>query len=128
MADFRQVAEQLRASTDVIVTLKKLSFRCVERLSPTFGKNEGEIEYSSEIWVRRTGDETMAVRVDWKGHPTNPAHFAGHPAHIHLESFPANQFGAYLIGPVPGVVRYDLRTGLPSTDFQATHGRLRVVP
>ena len=128
MGDFTRIAGFLRTSKDVEGTLRSFGFRCVEELSPKVGKSDGDAEYSSEIWVRREGAEYMAVRIDWRGHPEVPAHYAGHPAHIHLESFPVEQFSAYLIGPARDVVKYDVQTGLPSTDFAATHGRVRVVP
>jgi hypothetical protein len=126
MADFTQIARMFAQSTDVGLALPALGFHCVEELSPRRPKKDAEAEYSSEIWLRLEGSEYLAVRLDWLGHPSDPAHFAGHNAHVHFESFPASAFSQYLIGVVPGMVRYDTRTGLPSTDFAATHGRLRV--
>ena len=127
MPDFAEIARALKDTPDLETSLKALSFRLVEPLSPKLPREgETDADYSSEIWVRRLKEEYQAIRIDWKGHPTVPSHFAGHPAHIHFESFPLTEFGAYLIGPAKGVVRYDTTTGLPSTDFPATHGRVAV--
>jgi hypothetical protein len=129
MADFTEVAEALKGTPDLERSLRALGFRCVEELSPKLPR-EGETsaDYSSEIWVRKLPDEYQAVRIDWQGHPTVPTHFAGHPAHVHFESFPLSEFGNYLIGPAKGVQRFDTTTGKPSADFGATHGKVRVVP
>ena len=129
MADFADIARALENTPDLEHSLRSLGFRLVEQLSPKLPRpGETTADYSSEIWVRKLTDQYQAVRIDWQGHPSVPQHFAGRPAHIHFESFPLTEFSAYLIGPAAGVIRYDIKTGLPSGDFAATHGRVRVVP
>ena len=129
MPDFVPIARALKSCKDVEATVKSLGFRCVEELSPKMPRPGDEAgDYSSEIWVRKHADYYMAIRIDWKGHPTVPSTFAGRPAHLHFETFPLTSFGDYLSGPAEGVKRYDTNTGLESTDFKATHGRVRVIP
>jgi len=129
MPDFVAIARALKDTPDIEAVLKAMGFRLLEPLSQKLPR-EGETcaDYASEIWLRRHPDHYLAVRIDWQGHPGAPAQFHGRPAHFHFESFPVASFDAYLIGPAAGVVRYDTTTGLPSTDFAATHGRIRVLP
>src|SRR5437667_12263842 len=135
MQDFSDVAPFLQTCGDLDVFLKEHGFRQVEALSPKWRRTRecSRLDYSSEIWVRCFGKSYQAVRIDWKGHPTNPPYFHGHGPHFHLEMFPFEDFGLYLEGatrlngsPI-AIRRFDTRTGEDTTDFKATHGPLKPV-
>jgi len=134
MRDFTDIAASLRSCKDVDLLLRRHGFRRVEDLDITIRKNPenpGNWRYSSEIWVRRVGAEYQAVRIDWKGHPTDPRGYAGHTPHIHFEMFPVEDFGMYLQGVTRAdgtnipIAKFDVVTGLPSQDPTRTHGSIK---
>jgi hypothetical protein len=108
MRDFSAIAPHIGGSLRQLDSLlPQHGFFQSEGLSPSLHGG-----YSSEIWLRREGNEFFAVRIDWLGHASH----ATQP-HYHLVSFPATQRFAFEhrgAGRVD-VTKYDPRTGLPTT-------------
>ncbi len=113
MTDFSNVAPFVQGSLRRLEELlRSHGFRKSEDLSPSLSGG-----LSSEIWLRREGDNYLAVRIDWLGHKHTPE------AHYHFEAFPAQHRFQYehalSIGTALrrslGVNRFDPFTGRPST-------------
>jgi len=132
MNDFSDLLKCLRSCEDVETCLRENNFRLVEELSPKIScKDQSRKDYSSEIWVRPVGIYYQAVRIDWKGHPTQPSDFFGHNPHIHFEMFSAKDFGIYLQYPDGknkiNIQKFSVLSGNTSNDPKETHGPLRVI-
>jgi hypothetical protein len=113
MKDFTVIAPQVGGSLRRLEELLRANgFRQSESLSPAVAGG-----YSSETWLRREGDEYLAVRIDWMGHGHTPQ------VHYHFEAFPSDRRFDYEhalgVGHTRrrsiGVRRFDPLTGLPTT-------------
>lgn len=81
MTDFSSFAPWIHGSLkELDCRLRCHGFFLSEGLSPSVKGG-----YSSEIWLRRDGNDFLAVRIDWLGHKHAPE------AHYHLQRFPAHE-------------------------------------
>jgi len=115
MRDFQLIAPRINRS------LRRLEQLVREN---GFFLSEGLSSHAaSEIWLRRSGGDFLAVRIDWLGHRGHAAH-----AHYHLEAFPAHKrfeyehlaaFGGRSRRDVlADVKKFDSTSGLPTTKAQ----------